>query len=164
MCIVSQRHCQSETVAQHRSQGNDSLPRHIGGILDTTRPEVAAGRAQTYGAYLLIATILLDKRDDLLTQCSDIIRHIRIVHRHKIVHRDNLSTDIHQSIGGLYFTDINTNDSRFDLINFFHIVMLYSFHITRTKNTPSHPRPIHSLRGYYVHLHPIQRSRISPYL
>ena len=116
MRIVSQCDSQSKTVTKHGSQRHNTLPRHIGCVLNTARHKVTARRTHTHRAYFVIASVLLHQHDDPLTQRSDKIRDIRIVHRIKIVCRDNLTTYIHHSIGGFHFTNVDTNNPRLDLI------------------------------------------------
>ena len=120
MSIVGQRHSQSEPVLQHSCQGHDTLPRHIGCILDTARKEIAAGGTDTYGAYLLIATIFLDEHDDTLAQLCDKVGNIRIVGGTEVILCNNLTPDIHQGVCGLRLTDINTDNTGFNFVNCFH--------------------------------------------
>ena len=121
MCIVGQGNSQSQSVTKHGSQGNNALPRHIGGVLNTASHEVGTWGTHTYGTHLVITTVLLYQHDDFLTQGTDIVSDFRIVHRVKIVRRNNLTTYIHQRIGGSNLTNVDTYDSGFDLINRFHI-------------------------------------------
>ena len=67
MGIIGHCHSQSKTVAQHRCQRDDTLPRQVGCVLDTARDITGAGSTDTNGADTLITAILFQQREDILT-------------------------------------------------------------------------------------------------
>ena len=79
MGVVAQRHSQSDTVSQHGGNGDDTFPRHIRCILDTARQVVGTWCAHTYRTDILVATIILSQRDDLLREHLHKVVYIRIV-------------------------------------------------------------------------------------
>ena len=122
MCVISQSHSQSQTVLQHRSQGHNALPRHIGCMFNTARHKVSARSTHTDRANFFITAILLYQHDDFLTEHTDIVGYVRIVHRIKVVRRDYFTTDIHQCKGGPHLSNVDTDNSGFNLIYRFHTI------------------------------------------
>ena len=98
MGIVAQCHCQAQTVLQHGSQRNLSLPGQIGGILNASRQEIGTGRADSHRTDALIATVVLYHFYDLLTQVSDEIVDIDKIGRCKGILGNNVTSDIDNSI------------------------------------------------------------------
>ena len=121
MCIVRQANRKSNAVTQHGRKGNDTLPRQIGCILNTSRHGTGTWRTDTNGTDGLITAVLLNNHNDLLTQSCHKVIDIRIVTRWERILSDDITTDIHNGVSSRFVTDIYTYDSRFEII-LLHII------------------------------------------
>ena len=124
--IVGQSHCQSQLVAEHSGQGYHSLPLQVGSILNAPCLEVGTRSTDTYGTNSLITAVLLCKRKQFLTECCHIVTHLGIVRRAEIILGNDFTPDVHKSKRRFGFTDVNTDDTRFDLVYCFsHGTLIY---------------------------------------
>ena len=116
MGIVGEGHSQSQTVSEHRCHGDDTLPRQVCRILDTTRDRAGTGAAHTDGADILITAVVLNQHDNPLAEYGYEIVHVRIIDRGEGVFRQYITSNIYNSIGGQLVTDINANHFRLDVL------------------------------------------------
>ena len=111
MSIVAQRHSQTDSVAQHSSQRYYAFPRHIGGILNTSRQIVGTGCTDTYRADILESPISFSDKYDTLAEYGQEIVHVRIVSRQETVGTQNIATLVNNSYHRTFLAYVNSYDS-----------------------------------------------------
>ena len=121
MCIVRKTYCESDSVSQHSSQWHYTLPRQVGGILDTAWYRTCTWRANTYRSDGLVTSICLNQCYNLIAKILHKVVHIWIIVGWEMFLGNNVSTDVHNGVGCTLITDVNTYHFCFNLI-FFHIV------------------------------------------
>ena len=114
MRIVTHRHRQSDTVAQHGSQWYHTPPGNVHRILDAARQEISTGRTDTYRANFLVAAILLGYRDDTLAERLDEVVQQRIVFRIEEFLGNDGASYVDNGYRHLLHTDVNTYYSCLD--------------------------------------------------
>ena len=124
--IVGQSYRQSQLVAEHGCQGHHALPLQVGSILDAPRLEIGTRSTDAYGTDGLIAAVLFSKRKQFLTECCHIVTHLGIVRRAEIILGNDFTPDVHKRIRRSGLADVNTDDTRFDLVYCFcHCTLIY---------------------------------------
>ena len=109
MGIVRQGYGESQTIAKHGCHRDDTLPRQVRCILDTSGDRAGTGRTHTDRADPLVAAIGLNQFDNLLTELCHEFVHIRIVNCGEGIFRQDITSDIDDGVGSSLDTDINAN-------------------------------------------------------
>ena len=101
MAVVAHSHSQTYLVSNHCTQGDDTLPRHVGRILYAARKKIAAGRTHTYRAYVLKSAVLFCHLYKALAKHPDKTIDVWIFISLNRISIDNSASYVHYSIYSL---------------------------------------------------------------